>query len=200
MPAQAIESNERLEFLGDAALGLAVGSFLVEQYPDLPEGKLSRLRSTLISEKALAQCARRFSLGKFLRMSTSERQSGGADKDSILADAFEAIIGAIFLDAGFESACAFVRRAVAEPLIGQAGDTLDVDYKSTLQELVQQELRVTPQYQLVSASGPDHSKFFEVQVTVAGQPLGLGHGASKKMASQDAARRGISEWRKAHEV
>ena len=184
--------NERLEFLGDAVLGLAVSRRLMERTEEFAEGELSRLRAGLVNEAALAALARRIGLGPFLIMGRGAELGLGRERDSILADAVEALIGAVFRDAGFAAADQAVGRLFGATLSDDGEGALiglgDADYKTMLQEIVQEELKVTPTYAVVAASGPDHEKRFEVRVMIGERELGRGAGASKKRASQDAAR------------
>lgn len=184
--AATVSDNERLEFLGDAVLDLVVAEFLMSEFPDDPEGKLSQRRSALVSEKALAQMALHLEIGKVLRLGKGERQNGGAQKPSLLANALEAVIGALFVDRGYRQASAFVRRQLAHRSAEHD------DFKSKLQEMVQQRFRVTPRYVLMGQSGPDHDRTFEVALRVREEIFGIGRGRSKKEAEQDAAAKAIS--------
>lgn len=180
-------SNERMEFLGDSVLELVVNEYLYGRYPDLQEGDLTRMKSLLVSRSILSGQARSMSLGAFLFLSDAERDSGGCERASILADAFEAIIGALYLDGGLLAARTFVEQR----LIGAADSLLDdgqfTNYKSLLQELVQAQFKTYPRYRVSAQSGPDHRKLFTVEVTVRGKKLGEGHGSNKKKAEQAAA-------------
>lgn len=185
--------NERLEFLGDAVLGLAVARRLMERTEAFAEGELSRIRASLVNETALADVARSLELGDFMIMGRGAAMGGGRDRSSILADAVEALIGAVFTDQGFEAADTLVGRlfeGVFE-LDGLATRS-QTDYKTMLQELVQDSVRVTPTYDVVSSSGPDHDKRFEVRVMIGDREVGRGGGASKKRASQEAARAALA--------
>ena len=184
--------NERLEFLGDAVLGLAISQRLMEYGDSLAEGDLSRLRATLVNEESLAEQARRLNLGKFLIMGKGAAQTGGRDRDSLLADALEALIGAVFVDGGFADADAVVGRIFHEHLQGDLKHYVRSDYKTQLQELTQAHNKQTPLYEVSGESGPDHAKIFEVRCVVSGRELGRGSGASKKRASQEAARLAIT--------
>lgn len=186
--------NERLEFLGDAVLGLAVARRLMERTEEFAEGELSRIRASLVNEASLAGVARTLDLGSFLIMGRGATMGGGRDRESILADAVESLIGAVFSDGGFLAADALVGRLFAGvfSLDGLAAHS-QTDYKTMLQELTQDSLRVTPTYDVVSASGPDHEKRFEVRVMVGDKELGRGGGASKKRASQEAARAALDK-------
>ncbi|MCE2465578.1 MAG: ribonuclease III [Dehalococcoidia bacterium] len=184
---ESVEHYERLEFLGDSVLGACVAWDLFHRHPPLSEGELTRLRSLLVQGPTLATIARRFDLGPHIKLGRGEAATGGCDRDSILAASFEAVIGAIWVDAGFETARRFVTDALgteAEHLL-VAG--IPQDPKSKLQELVQQTSKATPQYQLVSAEGPDHAKSFEVEVLMNGQPMGRGRGTRKLDAEKEPA-------------
>ncbi len=181
------ESNERLEFLGDAVLGLAVTDHLYRSYPQLPEGELAKVRAALVNSVALAGLARELDLGEALLLGKGEDASGGRAKASILADAMEAVIGALYLDRGRDLADTLVlgllRERIEEAAAGPGGE----DYKTQLQELCTRRFDQLPEYR-VSDRGPDHAKAFEAVVWVAGRPCGQGRGRSKKQAEQAAAR------------
>ena len=184
---------ERLEFLGDSVVGLAVSSILLRREHAESEGTLARTRSRLISAPALALAAREFELGRWIRVGAGEERSGGRDRENILADVLEAIIGATFLDAGFDVAAAVAERLLA-PLLAQldlAARLDERDPKSALQLLVQARLQVTPTYRLITASGPGHDQRFDVEVVVQDRTLASGHGKRKRDAEQDAARKAL---------
>ncbi len=189
--ASAMRDNERLEFLGDAVLNLVIGHMLMERHPEMPEGDLSRMRAHLVNESELASVAREIGLGPFLRLGKGEIQSNGREKKSILADAFEAVIAAIYLDGGFDAAYRFVHERFVDRVSGSAKPVSAADYKSRLQELVQTSHKAMPSYQVVEESGPDHDKTFGVKITVCGLEA-KGVGKSKKTAEQDAARRALA--------
>ncbi len=180
--------NERLEFLGDAVLDLAVGMRLMSLYPTANEGALSHMRSEIVDERGLSQVARWLGLGELLRLGRGEVLSGGSDKPSLLADAIEAVFGTVFLEAGIEEVLRLVERHFAPLFARVRPGEVGGDYKTRLQELTQGRSKVTPSYRVVSAEGPDHAKTFRVEVEVAGVVLGRGQGASKKAAEQAAAR------------
>jgi ribonuclease-3 len=181
-------SNERLEFLGDAVLGLVLSSELSTVWPDENEGGLSRLRAALVNEHRLSDIAAKLGVGPYLNLGRGEEMSGGREKSSILSDAYEAIIAAVFLDGGFEAARRLVL-AHFEPVLGKAERLArDVDSKSRLQEIAQVAFKTAPVYAVVGESGPDHEKVFEVEVRLRGEPLGRGSGRSKREAEQRAAR------------
>jgi len=180
-------SNERLEFLGDSVLGLAVTDHVFRTYPDVAEGHLAKVRASVVSAPTLAAVAREIDLGAALRLGKGEEQSGGRQKQSILSDALEAVIGAVYVDAGWERARALVLRLlearIAQASIGPGGE----DFKTRLQEHVARRFDTAPSYVLVE-HGPDHGKRFYATVLVEGEELGRGEGTSKKQAEQDAAR------------
>lgn len=182
----SLKSNERLEFLGDSILGMVTAEYLYRHFPDRPEGDLSRMRADMVCEKSLACIAERIGLGKHLLLGNGEEQSGGRNRDSILADAVESVIAACFLDGGMEPARAFINTFVLTDVPVQKMH--NVDYKTALQEKVQQRKNQTLTYVLVGESGPDHDKWFRVEVLLNGKLLGNGSGSSKKRAEQDAAR------------
>ncbi len=181
-----LRSNERLEFLGDSILGMVTAEHLYRNFSDRPEGDLSRMRADMVCEKSLARIAERIDLGKHLLLGNGEEQSGGRNRDSILADAVESVIAACFLDGGMEPARAFINTFVLTEVPVQKMH--NADYKTALQEKVQQKKHQTLTYVLVGESGPDHDKWFEVEVLLNGKLLGKGSGSSKKRAEQDAAR------------
>jgi ribonuclease-3 len=190
-------NNETLEFLGDAVLALAMADLLMRRFPGAREGDLSKLRAGLVNAETLAQKARALDLGRWLRLGKGEEKSGGRDKESILAAVYEAVLGAVYLDAGFEPARRLVEAHFAPDLTTEAAAGLR-DYKTRLQELTQRLFRATPVYQLVEESGPDHAKRFVSQLTIAGQPYGRGVGHSKKTAEQAAAMEALEALAQAH--
>lgn len=179
-------SNERLEFLGDSILGMTVAEYLYRNFPDRPEGDLTRMRADMVCEKALAKVAARIELGKHLMLGNGEEQGGGRKRDSILADAVESVIAACFLDGGMEAARQFIDRFVLVEV--PVKKLHNADYKTALQELVQQKKNQVLSYVLIGESGPDHDKRFDVEVKLNGVTVGTGSGSSKKRAEQDAAR------------
>lgn len=183
-------SNERLEFLGDSILGMLVAEYLYRNFPDRPEGELTRMRADMVCEKTLAAVANSIHLGDHLLLGHGEEQGGGRTRDSILADAVESVIAASFLDGGMESALQFIRRFILVQV--PVTKLHNADYKTQLQELVQQKRNQLLSYQLVGESGPDHDKHFDVEVTLNGAVVGSGQGSSKKRAEQDAARNAIA--------
>lgn len=174
---------ERLEFLGDAVLELLSSRFFFETYPDMSEGEMTRLRSSMVCEPALAFCARDLDLGKYILLGKGEEATGGRKRDSIISDVMEAVIGAIYLDGGLLEADKFVRKFILSDLENKQ---LFYDSKTLLQEQVQKEGR-TLTYELVSESGPDHEKVFVVEAVIDGKTVGRGQGRNKKTAQQQAA-------------
>jgi ribonuclease III len=186
------QHNERLEFLGDAVVNLSVGYQLMERLPQAREGELSKLRAMIVNESSLARTADELGLGACLRLGRGEEQTGGRKKSSILSDAFEALMGAVFVDAGFVAADAAIRRLLG-PLVATAVDgDLERDHKTRLQELVQAQWRVAPRYEVVEERGPDHAKVFTVAVFVGDRQVARAEGHSKKAAEQTAARRALA--------
>ncbi|MEE1314127.1 MAG: ribonuclease III [Lachnospiraceae bacterium] len=178
------QNNERVEFLGDAVLELIISDYLFRTYQKKNEGKLTKLRSSLVCEYTLAMCAKDISLGKYLLLSKGEDMTGGRERDSILSDAFESLIGAIYLDQGFEKARIFVEKYLLQDVENK---TLFYDAKTILQEMVQKEVGHTVQYELIEEKGPDHCKEFKVAVRFGECTLGTGSGKTKKAAEQMAA-------------
>ena len=179
------EDNERLEFLGDAVLDFIVGAWAYNRFPEMPEGDLTKIRSVIVRNEQLANFSRRIELGGALRLGRGEASSGGNDRDTLLGSAFEALIGALYLDAGLGAVEAFVN-----PILDDVQDYLldeIQDPKSRLQEWAQAEKLGTPQYVTISAKGPDHAKEFEVEVRIQGITYGRGHGTSKGVAARIAA-------------
>ena len=183
------QDNERLEFLGDAVLGLAVSEILMDSYPDYPEGRLTKIRARLVSADHLYRQARALNLGRNLNLGLAEENSGGREKKALLADALEAILAAVYLDGGLAAAQALVRRLIASPLhVSEADQTLArLNPKSTLQELLQARKLPQPEYRIVSEQGPPHGRIFEVSLIVGNICRTSGSGISKREAEQAAA-------------
>ena len=179
-------SNERLEFLGDSVLGMLVAEYLYHTFPDRPEGELTRMRADMVCEHTLATVANKIGLGNHLMLGHGEERLGGRSRESILADATESVIAACFLDGGLEAAARFVKKYIlVEVPVTRLNN---VDYKTALQELVQQKKNQVLSYTLVGQSGPDHDKQFDVEVSLNGSVVGKGSGRSKKRAEQMAAK------------
>lgn len=188
--------NETLEFLGDAVLDLTVGFILFTRFPEMREGKLTRIRSALVNENGLAERAREIDLGKYLLLGKGENAAHGRDKSSILSCAYEALVGALFLDGGYDGALTFVRRFF-EPHIEQHQEQLvSADAKSLLQELLQERFNEGPEYVLVDEEGPAHARLFSIAVQFQGEELGTGMASSKKEAEQQAARIALAHLRR----
>jgi ribonuclease-3 len=180
-------NNERLEFLGDSVLGLVVTDMAYRAYPDHTEGSLAKLRAAIVNMTALADVARRLDLGSMVLLGKGEEQSGGRDKSSILADALEAVFGAVYLDLGLDTATALIERLFRPRMEAYVRGEGDRDYKTILQELASQELHTMPEYR-IEERGPDHQKEFTATVFLDGESMGNGSGRSKKEAEQQAAR------------
>lgn len=189
------ECNERLEFLGDSVLGMVVADALYRRFPELPEGRMTRLRAQLVCEESLHRVASELGLGSYVRLGRGEEHTGGRRRTSILADAVEAVIAAMYLDGGLGTAEAFIERQILSALDG-AGPVMRVeDCKTELQELVQKKSGQSLSYELLGESGPDHDKTFTSQVCLNGRPIGSGSGRTKKEAEQAAARAALEELR-----
>lgn len=190
--SKGLSSNERLEFLGDSVLGMVVADRLYRDYPGMPEGQMTKLRSELVCEQSLFGVAKTLDLGKHIYLGRGEEHSGGRQRESILADAVEALIAALYLDGGMEKAKAFIEKFVL------SGDktrelTPNTDYKTSLQEIIQRSPGQALSYELVSESGPDHNKTFDVRVLVNDKTIGVGSGRTKKEAEQNAAKNALTE-------
>ncbi len=188
-----IRDNERLEFLGDAILDLIISEYLFKKYPNMPEGDLSKLRASIVCEGSLAKNAKKIALGKYILLGKGEELTGGRTRASILADAFEAITGSLFLDGGFEEAKRFIHATlVADVEQSECIESLYTDYKTLLQECIQKISTQPIQYEVVGEEGPDHDKHFYVEVFHEERSLGRGVGKSKKEAEQDAAKKALN--------
>ncbi len=188
--AQHVKYNERLEFLGDAVLSIVVSDYIFKNCPELPEGELTKLRASLVCEKSLFDFAKKINLGKYLILSRGERNNGGAERPSILSDAFEALIAAIYIDGGMSAASKHILNFIV-PAIKSAKKKRINDYKTTLQEIIQKNPGEQLEYVLVDESGPDHNKHFVVEVHLNSNVIGKGGGRSKKEAEQQAAREAL---------
>lgn len=186
-----VTSNERLEFLGDSILSLIVSEHIYNKFPEMPEGELTRLRASLVCEKALCSFARELDLGHFLYLGKGEDKGGGRNRDSILADAFEAVIAAIYLDGGMDNARNFIMSFVLRE-IKIHSDENTKDYKTILQEIIQRNPEESVTYILTGEEGPDHDKCFTVEVHLNSNVIGEGTGKSKKQAEQMAAKQALS--------
>jgi ribonuclease III len=188
----ACTHNEMLEFLGDAVLGLVVGDFLVRQFPEWSEGQLSKARARLASARSLGEAGRRLGLGRFLRLGPGEEKSGGREKGNLLANAYEALAAAVYLDQGLDAAAGFVRNSLILPGVERSAELLAAsDHKSALQEWLQARGLPVAEYRLVGESGPDHAKSFTIEVEAGGRVVARCEGKSKKEAEQGAAARAL---------
>ena len=185
----SISSNERLEFLGDSVLGMIVADLLYRTFPDLPEGDLTRIRANLVCEGSLVLVAKEWDLGRYLKLGKGENACGGRSRPSILADAVEAVLAAVFLDGGLEHDRDIIQRFLLDRM--EQVNRASRDHKTYLQELVQRKSGQVLSYELIGESGPDHNKTFQMQVLLNGQPIGQGTGHSKKEAEQAAANAAI---------
>ena len=183
-----LNSNERLEFLGDSVLGFVAAEFLFTQHPDLPEGDLTRIRAALVCEQSLYEVAKKLNLGRYLKLGRGEEAGGGRERTSILADATEAMFAAVYLDGGIGQASALIHRVLLEAEREEAVEERRRDYKTALQELVQRRSDQILTYHLIGEQGPDHNKTFVSEVRLNGCPVSTGEGHSKKEAEQAAAR------------
>ncbi len=193
-----VQDNERLEFLGDAVLSLCVSHLLMTYYPELDEGVLSKIRAGLVNDQSLAQRSRALSLGTFLMLGKGEELSNGRDKDSILAGAFEALLGAVYLDGGLPAAQKLVTACFHQDMKTLSISDISQDYKSSLQEYTQAIHKSSPVYEIIEAAGPDHAKTFRYSVT-AGDIVAEGQGSSKQAAQQMAAERALERIQSAKE-
>ncbi len=188
---RGITSNERLEFLGDSVLSVIVADYLYKNFASLPEGELTKLRASLVCEKSLCSFSRELQIGKFLRLGKGEEKNGGKERDSILADAFEAVLAAMYLDGGIEVARKHVMRFILDEL-KHTDDEVFKDYKTALQEIIQRNPEESVSYFLTDEKGPDHDKVFTVEVRLNSNVIGTGKGKSKKQAEQMAAKQALS--------
>ena len=194
-PQSPDTDNERLEFLGDAVLDFVTGEYLYQRFPEMREGALTSLRSALVKRETLARFAQEINLGDYMLISKGERAAGGHQRVALLAGAFEALIGALYLDQGLAGVRAFWHRFTDPYLERIVQDRLDKDAKSMLQELSQGAFQTKPHYQIVSQEGPDHAKEFVVEVHIGEQVLGVGRGNTKQRAEQEAARQALDKLR-----
>jgi ribonuclease-3 len=185
------EDNERLEFLGDSVLELAVSHLLLRCFPRMAEGELSKARALLVKEATLASIARRVRVGKAVRLGRGEEETGGRKKDSILAGCLEALVAAVYLDGGYDEAFRVIEVLYAPLLEEMRGGIKDLDFKTRLQEYIQKRLNTTPHYSVTEEEGPAHAKTFEVIITINGKAFGTGRGKSKKEAEQRAAEKAL---------
>lgn len=194
LPAEA--HNERLEFLGDAVLELAISELLMSRYPNFTEGELSKLRAAIVNERQLAELAQKYRIGEFLLLGRGEDQTAGRKKPSLLSDAYEAVLGAIYLDRGYKRAKKVIESHYGELFTSRTPESFYSDYKTELQERVQGIFRTIPQYRLTDERGPDHRKTFEVEILIQMEVYGRGIGKSKKEAEQKAAQEALKKLEK----
>lgn len=188
-----LSNNERLEFLGDAVLEIIASEFLYINFPDIPEGELTKFRASIVCEQSLAYCARKIKLGQYILLGKGEERCGGRDKESIISDGLEALIGALYLDGGIATAKEFINHFILNDLEKKQ---LFYDSKTILQEYIQSKHTEELSYELVSSNGPDHNKTFIVNAVLSGNIIGQGEGRSKKSAEQEAAYNAIKKIRK----
>jgi ribonuclease-3 len=191
------KSNERLEFLGDAVLELIISDYLYREYSNRPEGELTSFRSAIVRTESLAKASREMGYGKYLRMAKGEEESGGRDKDYILANTFEAVLGAIYIDQGYEPCKELVTRILISKIDNIVENRLDIDSKTKIQEVAQSKFGKTPTYIVLKEHGPDHNKKFVVGVKIGNKVIGKGRGASKQKAEEAAAQKGLKYIEKA---
>ncbi len=191
-PGHDLEYNERLEFLGDSVLGLAVSWYIFHAYPHLPEGELTRIRAEVVSEPGLAAVSRRLAIGESLWLGKGEEKSGGREKASLLANALEAVLGAIFCDGGLAAVTPVIEKFFTERIEHSAQRLVGVDHKTRLQEFLQAHFGCTPVYVPAQTEGPDHQRIYTVEVHFANKVIGCGRGRSKKAAEQEAASQGLA--------
>lgn len=191
--SENIKDNERLEFLGDAVLDLVISEYIFRQHPEFPEGELAKMRAVVVSAPTLARTSKGLNLGQYLRLGKGEELTGGRERDSILADTFEALVGAIYLDQGLEVVRSFILGHLKqEILLVERGEHLQ-DYKTLLQEEIQKRSNTRPIYRVIDETGPDHNKQFTIQVEYKNRVIGIGSGQSKKEAQQRAAKDAIAK-------
>jgi ribonuclease III len=195
-PGEDVQNNETLEFLGDAALGFIISTWLFQLYPTLDEGKLSKIKAYLVSARTLARRAEALNLGQFLRLNRGEEKTGGRFKRALIVDAYEATIAAIYLDGGLEAATTFVHRELYHDLINlNIEDLSAIDYKSALQEYLQAANLPTPEYIVVETSGPEHERIYHVELRVGRERVATGEGPAIKIAHEEAAREALTKLR-----
>lgn len=187
------DHNERMEFLGDAVLELGVSDLLMLHFPNSREGEMSKLRASIVNETALSHAARELNLGKYIFLGKGEEQCDGREKNSLLADAFEAVLGAIYLDSNFPTVFRMIKMLFLPVVERATKEDINRDYKTKLQEEIQTRFKISPQYRLINETGPDHDKTFEIHLYVGGKKIGEGAGKSKKQAEQNAAQNAFQQ-------
>ncbi len=188
---KGLENNERLEFLGDAVLELIISQHLFTKYPLKTEGELTSIRAALVRTESLAEETKQLNIGQYLRMSKGEQVSGGQEKEYLLANLYEATLGAIYLDSGYEKALQFVERTLLKRVGSIVKEKLFIDPKTKVQEVLQSKYKVTPTYEIVKEEGPDHQKIFTVSLKMGNKKVTEGHGQSKQKAEEDAAKNAL---------
>jgi len=189
-----LKSNERLEFLGDAVLDVIISEEIYTKYSELSEGEMTKLRASIVCETSLVKCAAKIGIGKYLLLGKGEELTGGRTRISILSDAFEALLAAIYIDRGMETARKFVLEQMHELIEASVNGTIFMDFKTQLQEVVQKNNDKKITYEIIEEKGPDHSKVFVSQVKISGEVMGVGNGKSKKEAEQNAARLALNSF------
>ncbi len=189
---KGFKNNERLEFLGDSVLGFAVAQYLYINYPELPEGELTKIRSTVVCEKSLFEVALRIELGKYIHIGKGEEATGGRERPSILSDALEALFAAIYLDSSINEVVELITRLLKDDIQKAVNDRDGKDYKTLFQELVQRDGKKTPEYEIIKEEGPDHAKMFTAVVKLDGKIAGQGTGKTKKEAEKQAAKNALN--------
>lgn len=197
---KGLKNNERLEFLGDAVLELIISSFLFTNYPDKTEGDLTSIRAAIVRTESLAEESRKLDIGQYLRMSKGEEDSGGKKKEYLLANLYEATLGAIYLEHGYKTCEDFVTRTLLKKVDKIVSQKLFIDPKTKIQELMQSKFKITPTYEIIGEDGPDHDKVFTVALLKGDKKLAIGHGHSKQKAEEDAAKNAIEKIEKAKEA
>jgi ribonuclease-3 len=185
---EGLNSNERLEFLGDSVLNIVTSEFIYKNFPSLPEGEMTKTRASIVCEGSLMKCAAKIMLGNHILLGRGEENTGGRSRTSILSDAFEALIGAIYLDGGLKEAAAFIHSSMSELFNVSGNSEIFVDYKTQLQEIIQKSGEQKVNYRIIEEKGPDHNKQFVARISVGDMILGDGEGKSKKEAEQNAAK------------
>lgn len=186
-----LENNERLEFLGDAVLELIISDYIYTKYPTKPEGELTAIRSAIVRTESLADESRKLDVGQYLLMSKGEEDSGGKSKEYLLANMYEALLGAIYLDNGFSECQKYVERTLLKKVDSIVSEGLFIDPKTKVQEILQSRFKITPTYEIISEEGPDHDKYFTMALKVGNKKISEGHGTSKQKAEEDAAQNAI---------
>lgn len=190
---EGLQNNERLEFLGDAVLELIISAYIFNNYMEKPEGELTNIRAAVVRTESLAEESRKLGLGEFLKMSKGEEDSGGRDKDYLLANTFEAVLGAIYQDQGFEVCKEYLGRTILKKVSNIVENNLFIDPKTQAQEIIQAQFKVTPLYEVVKEEGPDHDKKFTVALRINNKEIAQGTGSSKQKAEEDAAKASIEK-------